>query len=160
MVSPAPCLRDNVVHLEYLEREVHPTTSAPALLLPKQNMLILPVVDGCIYVSSPGMSVRAVTRRLWKRSPIDPCNRTLTSSTALAERSMPNHSRPSFSAATQAVAQPQNGSKTTSPGLLLARIILSSKAMGFWVGNPVCSWDCAPSNSSFSVQRFPGDTSR
>ena len=54
MVSPAPCLRDKVVYLEYLEWEVHPATSAPALLLAKQDMLILPVVDGCIYVSAPG----------------------------------------------------------------------------------------------------------
>ena len=43
-----------MVHFEYLEREVHPATSAPALLLPKQDMLILPVVDGRIYISTPG----------------------------------------------------------------------------------------------------------
>ena len=34
--------------------------------------------------------------------------------------SMPIHSRPSFSAASMVVPQPQNGSSTTSPGLLLA----------------------------------------
>ena len=52
MVSPAPCLRDNVVNLEYLEWEVHPATCTSALLLPKKDVLILPVVDGCIYVSA------------------------------------------------------------------------------------------------------------
>ena len=44
MVSPTPCLRDNMVYLEYLEWEVHPATSTSALLLSKNDVLILPVV--------------------------------------------------------------------------------------------------------------------
>ena len=48
--------------------------------------------------------------------------------------SMPIHRRPARCAATSAVPLPQNGSSTTSPGLLLALMMRSSKAMGFWVG--------------------------
>ena len=47
---------------------------------------------------------------------------------------MPIHWRPKRSALTQAVAQPQNGSSTMSPSLLLALMIRSSNARGFWVG--------------------------
>ena len=47
---------------------------------------------------------------------------------------MPTHSLPSRSAATRAVAHPQNGSSTTSPSFELARMTRSSKASGFWVG--------------------------
>ena len=48
--------------------------------------------------------------------------------------SMPIHLRPSFSAASIVVPQPQTGSSTTSPGLLLAWMIRSSNATGFCVG--------------------------
>ena len=41
---------------------------------------------------------------------------------------MPTHLRPSLSAATQAVAQPQKGSRTMSPSLLLALMMRSSRA--------------------------------
>ena len=37
MVSPSTCLRDKVVYLKYLEWKVHPATSAPALLLSKED---------------------------------------------------------------------------------------------------------------------------
>ena len=47
---------------------------------------------------------------------------------------MPIHLRPRFSAATQAVAHPQNGSSTTSPSLDDALMIRSSSASGFCVG--------------------------
>ena len=48
--------------------------------------------------------------------------------------SIPIHCRPSFWAATIAVPQPQNGSRTTSPGLEDAAMIRSSSATGFCVG--------------------------
>ena len=56
------------------------------------------------------------------------------------QRSIPTHSRPRRSAATGVVAQPQNGSRTTSPGLEEARIIRSYSASGFCVGYPVRSF--------------------
>ena len=56
-----------------------------------------------------GMSVRAVTSRLWNRLPMDCCRRMLTSSTARGELSMPIQRRPRFSA----VAQPKTGSVIT-----------------------------------------------
>ncbi len=43
------------------------------------------------------------------------------------------HCRPSRSAATAVVAQPANTSRTTSPGLLLAAMMRSYRARGFWV---------------------------
>ena len=52
---------------------------------------------------------------------------------------MPAQWRPSCSAATQAVAQPQNGSRTRSPSLDEARMIRCRSASGFWVGKPVRS---------------------
>lgn len=90
-----------------------------------------------------GMSVRAVTSCEWKSSPMNSWRRMLTSSTALGEMSMPTHLRPSFSAATQAVAHPQNGSSTMSPGLELVSMIRSSNASGFWVGYPIVSFPLA-----------------
>ena len=48
--------------------------------------------------------------------------------------SMPIHLRFSFSAATTAVPQPQNGSRTTSPSLLEAWITRSNSSSGFCVG--------------------------
>ena len=38
------------------------------------------------------------------------------------------------------VAQPANGSSTMSPGLVLALMMRSSSASGFWVGHPVRSF--------------------
>ena len=73
-----------------------------------------------------GISVRAVTSRSWKRPPIAACRRTFTSSIAFGERSIPTHLRPRFSAATQAVAHPQNGSSTMSPSFEDALIMRSS----------------------------------
>ena len=89
------------------------------------------------FVLSPP-SVRAGGRRRVTASvPSKPrCsrNRMLTSSTAFSLMSMPAHSRPNFSAATQVVAQPQNGSSTISPGLDDAKMMRSSSASGFCVG--------------------------
>ena len=48
--------------------------------------------------------------------------------------SMPIHLRFRRSATAIAVPQPQNGSRTTSPSLLDARMMRSSSASGFWVG--------------------------
>ena len=47
---------------------------------------------------------------------------------------MPTHLRPSLSATTQAVAQPQKGSRTMSPSLLLALMMRSKRAKGFCLG--------------------------
>ena len=54
VVRPSPRLRDYMVNLEYLEREVHAAPRTAALLLPKKDVLVLAVVDRCIYVSAPG----------------------------------------------------------------------------------------------------------
>ena len=53
---------------------------------------------------------------------------------AFTHTSMPIHWRPSSCAACIVVPQPQNGSSTTSPGLELALITLSSSGNGFSVG--------------------------
>ena len=50
VVRPSPRLRDYMVNLEYLEREVHPAPRTSALLLPKKDVLILPVVYRSVYV--------------------------------------------------------------------------------------------------------------
>src|SRR5438874_5802245 len=47
---------------------------------------------------------------------------------------MPIQRRPNFWAAAIVVPHPQKGSSTTSQGLLLAWIMRSSRARGFWVG--------------------------
>jgi SnoaL-like polyketide cyclase len=47
---------------------------------------------------------------------------------------MPIHLRPSFWAAAMAVPHPQNGSSTRSPGLLLAWMMRSRRAMGAGLG--------------------------
>ena len=49
--------------------------------------------------------------------------------------SIPVQSRPAISEAMQVVAHPQKGSKTASPGLLLASRMRLSKARGFRGGN-------------------------
>ena len=134
MVGPAAVFRNDVVNGEITELKGHPAPVAPAFLLTEQNVLVLTVRPGASMSVRLGMSVRAVTRRLWNRSPIDCCRRMLTSSTALGEMSMPIQRRPRFSAATQAVAQPQKGSSTTSPSLDDALMMRSTRASGFCVG--------------------------
>jgi hypothetical protein len=52
-------------------------------------------------------------------------------STAMNVISIPIHSRPIRCAASVVVPHPQNGSSTTSPGLLLAETMRSSSASGF-----------------------------
>ena len=71
-----------------------------------------------------GVSVRAVTSRLWNRSFMDCRRRMFTSSTVLGEMSTPIHHRPTFSAETHAVAssqaeegQPKGAGSENSPPL-------------------------------------------
>ena len=52
MVSPSPRLRDDVVNLKHLEREIHLATAAFARLLPVEDVLVLSVVLGSVYVRS------------------------------------------------------------------------------------------------------------
>ena len=98
---------DDVVNLQDAERELAAAVIAPALLLAKEDMLVLAVGHGASMSVRLGMSVRAVTSRLWNRSLMDCCGRILTSSTALGDMSTPIHRQPKFSVATHAVAQPQ-----------------------------------------------------
>ncbi len=98
---------DDVVHLKDAERELAAAPVAPSFLLAAQDVLVLTEGTGASMSVRLRMSVRAVTSRLWNRSPMDCCRRMLTSSTALGEMSTPVHRRPKFSAATHAVAQPQ-----------------------------------------------------
>ena len=57
------------------------------------------------------------------------------------DMSIPIHCRPSCSAATQAVAQPQKGARTMSSSLDEALMIRSRRARGFCVGQPVRSFE-------------------
>ena len=57
--------------------------------------------------------------------------------------SIPIHRLSSFWAAATVVPHPQKGSRTTSPSLLLAWMIRSRRATGFWVGYPSRSAACA-----------------
>ena len=124
---------NDVVNLQDGERELAAATVAPALLLAEQDVLVLAVRHRRIDVGAPG-SVGAGTRRLWNRSPMDCCRRMLTSSTALGEMSMPIQLWPRFSAATQAVAQPQNGSSTTTPSL--GDVLMLPLSSGIRKNNP------------------------
>ena len=74
-------------------------------------------------------NVGAWIRSGWSR-------RSWMMSIAFAEISIPIQRRPRFCAATTDVPQPQNGSRTRSPGLLDALMIRSSSATGFCVGYP------------------------
>lgn len=62
------------------------------------------------------------------------CNRLMMRSIEMYVMSMPTHDRPSFCAASTVVPHPQNGSRTTAPGLVVSLMIRSSSAKGFWVG--------------------------
>ena len=112
-----------------------------------------------------GMSVRAVTSLLWNRPPMNGSRSLmLTSSTAFSEMSIPTHFLPSLSAAMHAVAHPQNGSNTTSSGLVARRdYALVSRAEGLLVWGSrlqghVQLGPIAPMSSqtswSFSPRRF------
>ena len=56
------------------------------------------------------------------------------------------------------MAQPQNGSSTTSPSFELARMIRSSSFGGFWVGYPTRSgafeFNCGTSHQSSGTLPF------
>ena len=69
--------------------------------------------------------------------------RSFVMSSADGDMSIPIHCRLSCSAATQAVAHPQNGSRMMSPSFDDALMIRSSRATGFCVGQPVSSLDLA-----------------
>ena len=77
----------------------------------------------------------------------------------LGEMSMPIQRRPRFSAATQAVAQPQKGSSTTSPSLDDALMMRSRRARGFWVGYPIRSLpstaECRPTDLAGGSRACP-----
>ena len=125
VVLAASSAGDDGVHLKDAERELATATIAPAFLLAEEHVLVLTVGPGASMSVRLGMSVRAVTSRLWNRSPVDCCKRILTSSTALGEMSTPIQRRRRFSAATHAVAQPQaeevqpkGAGSETSPPLL------------------------------------------
>ena len=81
---------NNVVNGRISELESRPVASAYPFLLAKQQVLV--------------PAVRAVTSRLWNRSPIDCCKCMLTSSTVLVEISVPVQRRLRFSGATQVAA--------------------------------------------------------
>lgn len=77
--------------------------------------------------------------------------------------SMPIHRRSRRCAAATVVPQPQKGSRTTSPSLLLAEMIRSRRASGFCVGYPSRS-EAAALIGWISVQMSrtatPGNSSR
>lgn len=62
------------------------------------------------------------------------CNRRLVMSIAGSAMSIPIQCLFNLWAATMVVPQPQKGSNTVSPFLLLAEMTRSSSASGFWVG--------------------------
>ena len=107
VVLAAASTGDDVVHLKDAERELAAAPVAPSFLLAAQDVLVLTEGTGASMSVRLRMSVRAVTSRLWNRSPMDCCRRMLTSSTGLGEMSTPIHRRPEFSAATHEVAQPR-----------------------------------------------------
>ena len=115
VVRPAGVDGNEVVHLQVSEVEGGPAASAAALLLTEEDMLVLAVRPESIDVRAAGNVGAGGDQAVVEQAPMDCWSRTLTSSTALGEMSMPTHCLPRFSAATQAVAQPQNGSNTTSP---------------------------------------------
>ena len=78
-----------------------------------------------------------------------------STSAACGRMSMPIHCRSSFSAAMQAVAQPQKGSSTKSPGRDDALMMRCSRASGFCVLQPVYSRAHALTGR-ISVQRLEG----
>ena len=83
-----------MVNLKDAEGELAAASVAPALLLAEQDVLVLAVRYRRVDVGALGMSVRAVTSRLWNRSPMICCRRILTRSTGLAEftrRARRNH---------------------------------------------------------------------
>ena len=74
-----------MLHLQGSERKLAAAPVAPAFLLTEQDVLVQPVSTGASMSVRLGMSVRAVTSRLWNRLPMDRCRRMLTSSTARGE---------------------------------------------------------------------------
>lgn len=126
--------RYDVIDGEAPELEMHRAAVAAALLLAVENVLVGPVVLRRVDVGPLRGVLAGVTKPWWNRSPISERSRSFTNSTVLSDRSIPTQARPIFSAATHAVAHPQNGSSTISPSLDDALIMRSSKASGFCVG--------------------------
>src|SRR3989344_1941953 len=69
--------------------------------------------------------------------------------------SIPTYLRPNLWATTEVVPDPKNGSKTTSFGFELAKIILATSFSGFWVGWSVFS-GIDQNGIVMSVQTFEG----
>ena len=90
----------------------------------------------CITLSPSRLSRSVILR---SRS-----NLIFTNFTALGLKSIPIHCLCGASAAMQVVAQPQNGSRTISLGLLLALMMRFKNSSGFWVGKPVRFSDILP----------------
>ena len=134
MVSPAPRARDNMVNIERPKRKLCIAPVAPSLLLPEQHMPILPVRYRRIHIRPPRNICprrnQTVVEQVPHRSP-QPHIHKLDS---LRRKVNPNPLAPRFSAATQAVAHPQNGSSTISPSFDDALIMRSNNASGFCVG--------------------------
>ena len=82
-------LRDDVVNFQDVEGTLAATPVILTLIPAEQNVLVLAVGTGASMSVRLGISVRAVTSRLWYRSPMDCCRRMLTNSTALGEMSTP-----------------------------------------------------------------------
>ena len=131
------CSPNNVcLYVRYCRSSTSDNTRSISLRVP--NNVSAWIWRGSSGTSRVGMSVRCIT--LSPRSPVSSVmlrsrsSRIFTSSTALGLRSIPIHCLCKLSAATQVVAQPQNGSRITSSGLLLALMMRSKRARGFWVG--------------------------
>ena len=136
MIRPAVRARDDMVHREVPLAEMLPAAAAEALLSAVEAVQVRPVVGKVAKVRAARL-VRPMDNRAV------PVERHFVEDTMQAGCDklgrfrgccLPIHSRCRRSAATAAVAQPQNGSSTVSPSLLDARMIRSKSAKGFCVG--------------------------
>ena len=118
MVRAAAGAGQDMVHLHHPEEEMGAAACTDALLLAVEAVAL-----SASWADGPGRCAWAGYPERWGR-PIAPRSsiiRSFTSLMANGERSMPAaHWRPSLSAATRAVAQPQKGPSTMSPGFELA----------------------------------------
>lgn len=112
---------DDVVDFEVAFLEVRAAAGAVATLLAVEPVAVGGAVVGRerAEVGAAG-GVGAMHDVAEQSSPWRSSRRDAISSAALGDMSMPTHDRPRSSTATNAVAQPQNGSNTTSLGLLEA----------------------------------------
>ena len=131
MVSAAPRLQDDVIDLEDSERELRP---AAALLLAEQDVLVLAVGNGRLDVravrdvgAGSDVAVMKQTAHGLLEAHVDQLD-------GFRGNVYADPLRPSLSAATQAVAQPQKGTRTMSSSLLLALMMRSKRAKGLLRG--------------------------